>query len=277
MPPSVDHPDLPSSGVSRSRLSGVYRAAVVILLGCTATLAQEPTPDQTAGAGDAEEESWLDGSYENIDETSDDLAVWFDSFFGLPREVEEEASSIVRLRPELKWDEDDGTDLKLRVTGRVHLPRTSDRLSLVFSGEDGDFEDELYDPSVSTGGDSAAGLQYQVRRKKRSSAYLFAGLKAGPNVKLGGRYRIQDRLLEKGQYRFSEEVFWEGGDGFTSRTRLDLNRILASYRQRWLRDWLFLEIEPRYGWQKGRFEPDREGVASVRLRLEAVIGERVRD
>ena len=296
-----------------------------------------PDDTDTAKAEEAVDESWLDGSYENIDESTDDLAQWFDSFFGLPREVENEASSVVRLRPEIKWDEDDGTDLKLRVTGRVELPRTSDRLSLIFSGEDGDYEEELYDPSVSTGGGSAAGLQYQVRREKRSAAYLFAGFKAGPNVKLGARFRIQDELFKKGQYRFSEEVFWEGGDGFTSRTRLDLDRILASnkllrwaskvdygeetngaewnsrlawirrhdkrtgyqvflfingqtdpdvlrsrgigfsFRRRWLREWLYLELEPRYGWQKGQFESNRDGVASVRLRLEAVIGERIQE
>jgi len=47
-----------------------------------------------------------------------------------------------------------------------------------------------------------------------------------------------------------------------------------SLRRRWLRDWLFVELEPRYEWRKRRVEEEREGVVAVRLRLEILIGER---
>ena len=174
-----------------------------------------------------EEESWVDTRYENISERADNLAIWVDNFFGHPREVEDEARSQIRIRPQVEWDEQDDWDVKLRATGRLELPRTSDRLSLVFTSQDDDFDGEFYDPSIATDRDSAAGIQYQVRGEKRSAAYLFAGLKSGPNVKLGGRYVFQDALVGTSTYRFSEEVFWVGGDGFTSRTRLDLNQPLS--------------------------------------------------
>lgn len=279
-----------------------------------------------------EEDNWLDSSYTYVDERADNLAEWVDSFFGHPRDVADEARSIIRIRPQFEWDEEDDTDWKLRATGRLYLPRTSDRLSVVFSGTDDEFDDEFYDPAMPTD-DSSGGIQYQVRRETRSSAYLFAGMKAGPKAKLGARYRYHAPLMENTRWRASEEVFWVGGDGFTSLTRFDIDHALADnkllrwanrveigeetegwewrtrlswirrydkrtafrvfgdirgetdpellksrgfgmgLRRRFIRDWLYWEIEPRYDWRKRRPELDREGVASVRLRLEAIIGE----
>lgn len=293
------------------------------------TLSEEQVQAETL-----DEETWLDSGYDYVDERAHNLAEWVDSFFGHPRDVADEARSIIRIRPQFEWDEEDDTDWKLRATGRLYLPRTSDRLSVVFSGEDGDFDEEFYDPTMPTG-DSAGGIQYQVRRERRSSAYLFAGMKAGPKAKLGARYRYHAPLpmIENTRWRASEEVFWVGGDGFTSLTRFDIDHALAEnkllrwanrveigeetegwewrtrlswirrygdrtafrvfgdirgetdpellksrgfgmgLRRNFLRDWLYWEIEPRYDWRKRRPEEDREGVASVRLRLEAIIGE----
>ena len=50
----------------------------------------------------------------------------------------------------------------------------------------------------------------------------------------------------------------------------------TAYRRQFLRDWLYWEIEPQYAWRKRRPEQEREGVASVKLRLEIVFGERKR-
>ena len=310
--------------VSRSRM---MLAAALLLPGAGSP---SDAPASAAQAG----EGWIDESREQLSQGADSIALWVDDFFGHPREVEDQARSRILIRPQVEWDEQDGWDWKLRATGRLDLPKTSDRLSVVFSGGDGNFDDDLYDPSIASGGDSAAGVQYQIRRQKRSTAYLFAGVKSGPKLKLGARYRFLGDLNEHLYYRFSEEVFWVGGDGFTSRTRLDFNRPLSQntllrwanrvdhgeetngaewrtrlawirrldkrnalrvfgfvrgdsdpeilksrgigvgYRRRFLRDWLFLEIEPRYAWRKRKQEQDREGVAMVKLRFEVVIGER---
>jgi hypothetical protein len=293
-------------------------------------IAQTDNPADAEPADDTGD--WLASGYRQIDNRGDELANWVDGFFGHARDVQDAATSTVRLRPQFEWDERDGSDLKLKATGRLHLPRTSDRLSVVFSGEDGDFDDDFYDPGIAAGGDSAAGVQYQVRRKRRSSAYLFAGAKSGFNVKLGARYRFADALWQDARYRVSEEVFYVPGDGFTSLTRLDIDQALSDnsllrwanrlewgeetngqewssriayiqrfdaktgfraftfvrgdtdpgilrsrgfglgLRRRLGRDWLFWEIEPRYSWRK-RVGEEREAVASVRLRLEMIIGQ----
>ena len=320
-----------------------YLCQIALLLAAPSTTAQNSlissSPEETANAQASSTEgqvdaNWLERGYATIDNRSDELATWVDSFFGHARDVQDEPRTTVRLRPQYEWDEQDGSDLKLKVTGKVHLPKASNRLSVVFSGEDGDFDEDFYDPGIAANGDSAAGVQYQVRRKKRSSAFLFAGVKSGPNVKVGARYRMENPLWADARYRFSEEVFFVPGDGFTSLTRLDVDHALADntllrwanrlewgeetrggewntrvafirrydqhtafrtfafvkgdtdpellrsrglgfgLRRRLGRDWLFWEIEPRYAWRKRGTDQEREGVASVKLRLEMIVGER---
>ncbi len=277
---------------------------------------------------------WIDTRHEQVSNSADDLANWVDSFFGHTRSVDDSAKSIVRIRPQFEWDEEDDTDWKLRATGKLYLPRTNERLSLVFLSEDGDFDDEFYDPALASDGASTVGLQYQIHKEERSRVNLIAGLKAGPKGKLGVKYRYQVPFGLRNRFRFSEELFWIGGDGFGTLTRADIDHSLGegtllrwankaeyseesngvewnsrvawirrldeksafrlftfirgetdpellksrgfgtAYRRQFLRDWLFWEIEPQYAWRKRRPETEREGVASVKLRLEIIFGER---
>jgi len=273
--------------------------------------------------------SWVDSGRDRLVHTADDLANWADGFFGNPQsDLEATATSRLRLRPEFRWDESDGEDWKLRATGRLHLPQVDRRLSLVFFGDDGDAEAEFYDPALSGDGDSSAGLQYEVARRKAHRVDLLAAMKSGPKGKVSARYRYQSHLWKKGRFRFSQEAFWIGGDGFGTLGRVDIDRrsgrdtlirwankaeydeesegvewssrlarikrlneksafrlfafvrgetdpsllesrgFGAAYRHRFLRDWIYWEVEPRYAWRKQRTFADREGAASVRLRLE---------
>ena len=277
---------------------------------------------------------WIDTRHEQVSNSTSDFANWVDSFFGHARSVDDSASSIVRIRPQFEWDEEDDTDWKLRATGKLYLPRTSERLSLVFLSEDGDFDDEFYDPALASDGESTVGLQYRVHKEERSRVDLIAGIKSGPKGKLGAKYRYQVPFGARNRFRFSEELFWIGGDGFGTLTRADIDHSLGegtllrwankaeyseesngvewnsrvawirrldeksafrlftfirgetdpellksrgfgtAYRRQFLRDWLFWEIEPQYAWRKRRPETEREGVASVKLRLEIIFGER---
>jgi hypothetical protein len=317
-----------------------YLASLTLLAGLlvAVTAAAQPAEDAptetTADAeAGAEEQHWLDRGYETIDTRAQNLADWFDEFFGHAREVPDAPESQVRIRPAYQWDEEDGSDWKLRVTGKLYLPKTSERLSVVFLGDQGSSDDDFYDPSIASDSSGGAGIQYQVRSETKSAAYLFAGIKAGPKGKLGARYRYTHPFLEVNRMRFSEEVFWVGGDGFGSLTRLDFDHLLSQrtllrwanraeiredsegwewntrlswirklsdreafrvfgfvrgesdpqilksrgvgvgFRRRWLRDWLFVEFEPRYAWRKRRNEPNRDGVAQFEVRVEAVIGD----
>jgi hypothetical protein len=171
-------------------------------------------------------ESWVDSRHQQFSNSADQLANWMDNFFGNPQTDLEAASSIIRIRPQYEWDERDGSDWKLRGTGRLLLPNVNKRLSLVFEGSDGDFDEEFYDPALTSDGDSSIGLQYQLRDKPRSKLYLIVATKSGPKGKLGARYRHLRPLGDRNRFMFSEELFWIGGDGFGTLTRGDIDHSL---------------------------------------------------
>lgn len=286
------------------------------------------TSEETGDTLDREE-GWMDTSHDRMVLSVDNMANWADNFFGNPlSDLESSASSLIRIRPQFEWDEKDDTDWTLRATGRLHLPRVNERLNLVFFSDDGDFEDEFYDPAMVSDGSSTLGLQYEVEQKKHSRITAFAGIKSGFKGKLGGRYRYQRPFWERNRFTFSEALFWVGGDGFGTLTRMDIDRKLDrslllrwankmeyseesngaewnsrialikrlddksavrgftfirgetspqllqsrgfgfAYRRNFMRDWLYWEVEPRYAWRKQKAHKEREGVASIRLRLE---------
>jgi hypothetical protein len=288
----------------------------------------------TLAAPDADDESWVDDTHQAVTNRAGVFANWADDFFGNPQSDIEAASSIIRLRPQWEWDERDGTDLRLRATGRLRLPQLSKRTSLVFQNDEGDPDSDFYDPALVSDGDSTVGIQYEVRDKKNQRVDLVAGLKSGPKGKLGARYRYLLPLGNNNQLAFTEELFWIGGDGFGSLTRFNIDRSLndkallrwankleyseesngmewntrlawlykvsergalrvfgfvrgesdpeilksrgfgIAYRQQFLRKWLHWEVEPRYAWRKRNPEEEREGLASVSLRLEITFDDR---
>jgi hypothetical protein len=175
----------------------------------------------------SEPRSWIDERYANLTDRTERLAIWLDGFFSQSRAVEETPESLIRLRSAYQWDEDDGGDWKLRATGRLYLPATSERLSLVFLGEEGEFDSEFYDPGLVSDERSTVGLEYRLADRERSRVDLTAGLRSGPKGKLGGRYRYQRPLGGRWRLRAGEELFWIGGDGFGTLTRLDLDRRLS--------------------------------------------------
>lgn len=304
--------------------------ALALSMGCTISTAQDTTR-QPEPAPNPDEETWYDSGHSAATGSADELAQWVDSFFGLPQADLESATSIIRLRPQYQYDEEDGSDWKLRATGQLRLPRLNQRLSLVFIGQDGEFGEEFYDPARSDG-DSSVALQYQIRDDEHHRLDLLVGGKSGPKGKVGMRYRYQVPFMQRNRFRFSEELSWVGGDGFGTLSRFDIDHLLSqrtllrwanrgeyseesnglewssrvawvkrldkrraasvftfirgdtdpdllksygvglSFRRRYLRDWLFLELEPRYAWRKGKQDEERDGVYSVRLRLEIIIG-----
>ena len=220
--------------IATSRISICRFIWPLLLIGCqsaqaTDTLAQAADEaavlSETPVTAESDKSpSWIDSRYDQITERGDKLATWVDGFFNQTRSVEDTASTLIRIRPEYQWDEDQGSDWKLRATGRLQLPSLSDRLSLIFISEDGDFANEFYEPGLASDGSSTVGVQYRVSEAKHSRIDLTAGLKAGPKGKLGTRYRYQLPFWKRNRFRFSEELYWIGGDGFGTLTRIDLDR-----------------------------------------------------
>ena len=90
--------------------------------------------------------NWLDGSQGYLTDQTQILANWKNSFFGDSDYDPEQAQSIIRIELEHDWNSDDGGSFCSKIRGRLHMPRLSKRLSLVFSGDEeqeGNFSDTL--------------------------------------------------------------------------------------------------------------------------------------
>ena len=167
----------------------------------------------------AEDINWVDDSHAYVTDQAQALTEWMDEFFGDPDYDLEKAESLLRLELIDDWESDDGHDLKVRLRGKLQLPKISQRLNLVFSGEDSDFQDES-DRAV----EDAIGLQYELREGGRSRIDLTMGLASG-NLRPGVKYRSEAPIDDRHSYRFVERLQYEDGEGFYSISQLDLNRV----------------------------------------------------
>lgn len=185
-------------------------------------------------AEEAQTEGWLDSSHAEVCTAADNLAAWVDGFFGNPQTDMEAASSIVRLRGQYEWDEQDGSGWKLRATGRLILPQLNERTSLVFQSDKDDADEAFWDSALAANQSAMIGLQHEIADDGFSRIDLTAALKSGPKGKLGGRYRYQIPWGEDYRFFFSEELFWIGGDGFGTLTRANIDHALdETHLLRW--------------------------------------------
>ena len=173
----------------------------------------------------APDENWVDDSHAYATEQTQALTQWMDDYFGEPNYELEAAESFLRLDLTTDWDQDDGNNNKVRLRGKLQLPRVSRRLNLVFADESGDeFATDRDQSSL----DDNVGLVYEVSESKRSRFDLTMGLNWN-RVRPGVRYRYQDRFAELYSYRLTQRVQWQNGEGFYATSQAELNRALGEH------------------------------------------------
>jgi len=183
-------------------------------------------------APEAPVETWVDDSYAYVTSRTDSLAVWLDSFFGTVTSDMESADSVLRLRTDFEWDEEDGEDYKVRLRGKVDLPRLDERLSLVFSEEDEEREEVI--PN-SAGHDDDVGLQYRVRERQSSRLWFTVGTNASLDFKSSLRYKYVEPIGDDWRLEFNERLYFKEGDGFGTITRGELDYLIHRDRiVRWI-------------------------------------------
>ena len=165
--------------------------------------------------------NWVDSSHAYATDQAQALTEWMDSFFGDPNYDLEKAESLLRLEWTNSWDEEDDHNAKLRLRGKLQLPRVSKRLNLVFSGEDGD---ELTEDERSQ--EDRVGLLYTVAEQRRSRVDLGLGINTS-GLRPGIRYRNQGPITELYRYRFTQRVQWEDDEGFYTTGQINLDRALS--------------------------------------------------
>lgn len=161
--------------------------------------------------------NWVDSSHAYVTDSAQALTQWMDQFFGDETYNLEQAESLLRLQLINGWDTADGHDPKVRLRGKLQLPRISRRLDLVFSDQAEDDED-LDDDRL----DDRVGLQYLLREGKRSRFDTTLGLTTS-GLKPGVRYRNQGPASDALSYRFVQRVQHESDEGVYATTQLDLN------------------------------------------------------
>ena len=164
--------------------------------------------------------TWVDDSHAYATNKTQALTQWMDNFFGDPVNDLEQAESFLRLQLIDDWEQEDGHDFKVRLRGKVQLPKVSKRLNLVFSGEENEGLDEEEAKQEDT-----VSLQYNVTDGETSRFDLTVGW-ASSNVRPGVRYRNEGAMGDSSSYRFLERLQWEDGEGIFSTTQLDLYRAL---------------------------------------------------
>ncbi|MFN2287792.1 MAG: hypothetical protein ABR578_05620 [Chromatocurvus sp.] len=163
------------------------------------------------------EENWVDSSHAYVTENAQALSEWMDQFFGDENYNQEQAESLLRLQFVNGWDSDQGYDPRLRLQGKLQLPRISRRLDLVFSDQAQDDED-LDDDRL----DDRVGLQYLLREGKRSRFDTTLGLTSS-GLKPGVKYRNRGDIVDEASYRFIQRIQHEQDEGFYGTTQLDFN------------------------------------------------------
>ena len=84
------------------------------------------------------EEDWVDSTHSYATEQAQALTQWMDEYFGEPNYELEAAESFLRLDFVTDWDQEDGNNNRVRLRGKIQVPRISKRLNIVFSDEGGD-------------------------------------------------------------------------------------------------------------------------------------------
>ena len=187
---------------------------------------ERDTGAQTLGTARETDEdlstNWVDDSHAYATDRAQALTEWMDSFFGDPVYDLEKPESLLRLEWANTWDEIDDYKSRVRLRGKVRLPRLSERVNIIFFGEDGDTaadEDDRLD-------DKAAEILYNVGERSRSRMDLTLRMNSSGLIP-GVRFRNQGPITDLWRYRYTQRAEWEDDEGFYTTGQFNLDHALS--------------------------------------------------
>lgn len=164
-----------------------------------------------------EAEPWLDVLHQNIAESVNDSALWFDEFFMLDQ-TSPSAQAYGEARIQLGWRPrtTELNEFENRFKIRYKLPNLKNRVDLVLS----DYDDEQPDNPLQTNkiDDRSAhdrfslALQWKAKPDSGLSHRIGIGRRLQPFVK--SRYRNLLSLNDKSDIRFETSAYYYSSDGF---------------------------------------------------------------
>lgn len=197
-------------------------------------VAPEPVIEVPAACrgGEIQDPRWFDRAQDYWSQRACVPAVWFDRFFGETRE-DDEASALLRVIPSLQYSDRDFTDVGIRFSGRMNLPRLEERLSLVINEEEGadrgllPGEVERPEQANAPGRESSAALRYLHPLADQSTIHLDVGLRSEMKFFARARYVHYWRHHAARRTRFTQSVFFRDGEGFGETSLVEVERMLA--------------------------------------------------
>ena len=170
-------------------------------------------------AQQSDDASWLDAFHQNIAESVNDSALWFDEFFMLDNDRSPE-QAVGEARIQLGWSprSRELNEFESRLKLRYKLPNLKNRVDLVFS----DYDDEQADsPLQNTKIDNRSeqtrfslALQWKAKPDSGLSHRIGVGRRLQPFVK--SRYRSTITLSPQADLRFDTSAYYYSKDGFGS-------------------------------------------------------------
>ena len=203
----------------------------------------EPTEDVRVTGPD-----WMDESHAFATNRAQALAQWLDDFFGAEVRDAERADTFVRVITADNWDQREDHDVAMRLRGQINLPKVSERVDLIFSGEEN--EQTLSENERSKENDF--GLRFNVADEKRLRLDATLSLRSGPALLPGLRARYQRALTEETWYRLTQRLQYNTDDGYRALSNVDINTNLDSHTQlRWGARLRYREDEGYWDWNSG--------------------------
>lgn len=224
--------------------------ACFLSIAATPALAEGLQEESIAANDDAATPAkhWVDSSHEYATNRAQALAQWMDDFFGAQVRDAERADSFVRAILIDDWDQRDGHDPKLRLRGQLSLPKISERVDLIFSGEEA--EQTLTEEERAQEND--VGVRFNVRDGKRTRVDATLSLRAGPAILPGVRLRYQQPITDNSWARFTQRFQYHSSDGYRSLTNFDLNRAIGEQSLlRWGGRLRYREDKEFWDWNTG--------------------------
>ncbi len=215
-------------------------------------LGTRPVSTAQDGGSTSEELGFLDDAHERWSRRVKESAAWLDSFLANERVLAEKNTSSAVLRLETFAEEHEGLSFKPKLSARVVLPHSEDRLHLVVSGENDEGLDQLERPGdVGPLEDSNAtlGFQYFIKETDSNNARGELGLRFTdmmPDPYVGMRLR-HTKVLGEWALRARERLRLYSSDGFESQTNVDFERPMGEvYFFRSSTSWSWYESEPGF-------------------------------
>lgn len=221
-------------GKPGSRLTHVKQLLAVLLCATVSPQLLAQQDAEAAGlAAIADEKGffglgWLDQTQAFSSNQADTLATQLDRFFGVERSDLEAAYSSLRLIPEVRWEEG-GAEPRLRLRGRLHLPRIDERLSLIFSEDQGEgtsyyTQNPIFNEPQST----RVNMEVNLREREKYRFDFRVGLRSSLKLRTSVRFRYESDMSGRMNNRLSQTFYFIDGKGYGSFTQYQIDRSITS-------------------------------------------------